>query len=120
MKVYELLSEVDMQSEVRYAYYDERKECRIELTRNEANGEEVRYMYVDDGMLYIEVEQSPTTDSYRTIRGQSVRGEVDEDGKWRVYAYANGEWVRACTSFATDSKSDVCRYIENNLNNLHS
>lgn len=56
MKVYELTEQVEVQSEIKFCYYDYEKEERIELTKEKADFCDVRYMYVDDGILYVEVD----------------------------------------------------------------
>ena len=56
MRLYELLDSVEIQSDVHFVYYDYDKCERHELTEEEAKGKEVRYLYVDDYELYIEVD----------------------------------------------------------------
>lgn len=56
MKVYELLNNVEIQSEIQFCYYDYFKEKRIEISRSRANDKEIEYMYNERGVIYIEVE----------------------------------------------------------------
>ena len=56
MKVYELIHQIEIQSETKYVYYDYEKCERIDITQADAQDKDIRYMYVDDGILYIEVE----------------------------------------------------------------
>ena len=56
MRLYELLDSVEIQSDVHFVYYDYEECERHELTEDEAKGKEVRYLYVDDYELYIEVD----------------------------------------------------------------
>ena len=55
MKVYQL-QEIEIQTEVQYCYYDYEKEERIFITREEAEEKEIRYMYVENNEIFIEVE----------------------------------------------------------------
>ena len=56
MKVYELLINVDIQNQIRFCYYDYEKEERIEITREEADYKEIRYLYTENDEIYIEVD----------------------------------------------------------------
>lgn len=56
MKVYELIDNVEIQSEIRYCWYDYDNDVRIIVSEEWAMYHEIKYMYVDDGLLYVEVE----------------------------------------------------------------
>ena len=56
MRLYELLKSVEIQSDVHFVYYDYEKCERYEISKEDASGKEIRYLYVDDGELYIEVD----------------------------------------------------------------
>ena len=56
MKVYELINNIEIQSEIQFCYYDYFKEKRIEISRSRANDKEIEYMYNERGVIYIEVE----------------------------------------------------------------
>lgn len=57
MKLYELLDEVEIQSDMKIVYYDYDKEERIEITEKRAKDKEIRYIYCEEDVLYIEVEK---------------------------------------------------------------
>ena len=57
MKLYKLLESVEIQSDVHFVYYDYDKCERYEISKEDVSGKEIRYLYVDDGELYIEVEE---------------------------------------------------------------
>lgn len=49
---------IDIQAnKIHYCYYDYNKDQTVELTRIQAHDMEVKYIYVKDNELYIEVEQ---------------------------------------------------------------
>lgn len=56
VRLYELLESIEIQSDVRFVYYDYEKCERYVLEESEAKNKEVRYLYVDDYELYIEVD----------------------------------------------------------------
>ena len=56
MKVYELLHHVEVQVEIVFCYYDYTKYERKIITNEQANGKEIRYIYIEDDTLYIEVD----------------------------------------------------------------
>lgn len=57
MTVNELLENIEIQTEVVICYYDEDKNERIELQRCEEIGDkEIKYMYVDNDSIYIEID----------------------------------------------------------------
>ena len=58
MKVYELSEQVEVQSEIKFYYYDYEKEERIELAKEKADMCNITFMYVDDGILCVEVDYS--------------------------------------------------------------
>lgn len=62
MRLYELLENVDIQSEYKVVYYDETEYKRVEVTEAITDdsvyyNSEVNYLYVEEGVLYIEVEK---------------------------------------------------------------
>lgn len=58
MKIYELnTAGIGVQCEVILCYYDYTINERVFLTEAEASGREIRYLYVEDGCLVIEVER---------------------------------------------------------------
>lgn len=62
MKLYELLENIDIQSEYKIVYYNELKEERVEATEAITDDSiyydcEVSYLYVEEDILYIEVER---------------------------------------------------------------
>ena len=66
MKLYELLSSVEIQVEYTLAYYDEKQGKRINIERNliefeKHQQDEIRYMYIENGKLYIELEPPEET-----------------------------------------------------------
>ena len=52
----ELYCNVDIQSTIRYCYYDYDKEERIIITKEKAWEREIKYLYCEDDVLYIEVD----------------------------------------------------------------
>lgn len=56
MKIYELLNNVEIQVTIHFCYYDYDKEKRIEITEEEAEGKEMRYIYTENDEIYIEVD----------------------------------------------------------------
>ena len=55
LKVYDILDNCEVQSEVRFVWYDYDAEERVTISEEEARGREVKYLYVDDGILSVEV-----------------------------------------------------------------
>lgn len=53
----DLLNSAELQSEAKYYYYDYDKEQRIELTEQEAGQYEIKYIYVEDGIICFEVDK---------------------------------------------------------------
>lgn len=56
LRVYDILDNVDVQTEVKFVRFDEDAFERVELSEAEARGREVKYMYVEDDVLFLEVE----------------------------------------------------------------
>ena len=56
LRVYDILDNAEVQCSVRYCTYDYDSDQRVELSEKKARGMEVRYIYVEDGELWIEVE----------------------------------------------------------------
>ena len=56
MKLIQLILNVEIQSEYKIVYYDYDEERRIKTTLDGNEDKDVRYMYVEDGTLYIEIE----------------------------------------------------------------
>ncbi|PWM19940.1 MAG: hypothetical protein DBX97_04290 [Collinsella tanakaei] len=57
MKLYELLDEVEIQSDMKIVYYNYKKEKRIEITEKQAKNKTIRYLYSENDILFIEVEK---------------------------------------------------------------
>lgn len=57
MKLYKLLDEVEILSDMKIVYYDYDKEKRIEITEKRAKDKKIRYIYCEEDALYIEVEK---------------------------------------------------------------
>ena len=55
LKVYDILDNAEIQSDVLFVWYDYDAEERVTISEEEARGREVKYLYVDDGILYVEV-----------------------------------------------------------------
>lgn len=47
---------IEIQCQVVLCYYDYNKDKRIPITREEAADREIKYMYVEDDAIYIELE----------------------------------------------------------------
>lgn len=56
MKLSDFLENVDIQSEYQVVYYDEDKNERVEISDEEASDKEIKYVYVENDILFIEVE----------------------------------------------------------------
>lgn len=52
-----ILNCVEIQGECHYCYYDHENERRIEISVEEAMDYDMKYIYCEDGELYIEVEK---------------------------------------------------------------
>ena len=57
MKLYELFNHVDVQSEYKIVCYDYDSEKRVEVDEDENTDKEIDYLYVEDGILYIEIDE---------------------------------------------------------------
>lgn len=57
LTVKDIMDTVEMQTTVKFCYYDYQKEDTIEITEKEAWEYEPKYMYVKDDILYIEVRK---------------------------------------------------------------
>lgn len=55
MKLIQLILNVEIQSEYKIVYYDYDEERRIKTTLDGNENKDIRYMYVEDGTLYIEI-----------------------------------------------------------------
>ena len=55
MKLYELLH-TEIQSEYKVVYYDYIKEERIQVSTDDYTDRDIMYLYVEDGILYIEID----------------------------------------------------------------
>ena len=51
------MKETDVQTEIRFCFYDYENEERIELDPSILHDEEVKYIYVENGILYVEVDE---------------------------------------------------------------
>jgi len=47
---------IEIQCQVVLCYYDYIKDMRVPITRDEAQNHEIKYIYVEDDTLYIELE----------------------------------------------------------------
>ncbi len=56
MKLYQLFLNIEIQSEYKVVYYDYKNEERIEVEVEENTDKDVAYLYVEDGILYIEID----------------------------------------------------------------
>lgn len=61
LKIYEVLDNVDVQCEVKFVRYEYATGNRVVLSEAEARGCEIRYMYVEDDVLFLEVEVDDET-----------------------------------------------------------
>jgi hypothetical protein len=57
LRVYDILDNSEVQCSVRYCWYDYDASERIEIAEAEARGLEVKYLYIEDGELWIEVDR---------------------------------------------------------------
>lgn len=56
MKLIQLILNVEIQSKYKIVYYDYDENRRIKTTLDGNEDKDIRYMYVEDGTLYIEIE----------------------------------------------------------------
>ena len=56
MKLYQLFLNTEIQSEHRVVYYDYKDEKRVEIDPEGYTDKDVAYLYVEDGILYIEID----------------------------------------------------------------
>lgn len=56
MKLDQLILDTEIQSEYKIVYYDYEEEERITVSPDGYGNKDVRYLYVDDGILYIEID----------------------------------------------------------------
>ena len=56
MKLYQIFLHIEIQSEYRVVYYDYKQEKRIEVAEGEHTDKDSAYLYVEDGILYIEID----------------------------------------------------------------
>ena len=56
MQLYKLFLYMEIQGDFRVVYYDYTKEKRIEVNADDYSDKEISYLYVEDGVLYIEID----------------------------------------------------------------
>ena len=56
MKAFELLDGVEFQNEVKFVRYDYEYEVRVEITEDQAAYRDIRYIYSENDVLFIEVD----------------------------------------------------------------
>ena len=56
MKLDQLILDTEIQSEYKIVYYDYEEEERITVSPDGYGNKDIRYLYVDDGILYIEID----------------------------------------------------------------
>lgn len=56
MKLDQLILDTEIQCEYKIVYYDYEDEERITVSPDGYGNKDVRYLYVDDGILYIEID----------------------------------------------------------------
>lgn len=56
LKLYEIFLHTEIQSEYKVVYYDYIKEERIQVSADEYTDRDIMYLYVEDGILYIEID----------------------------------------------------------------
>ena len=56
MKLYQIFLHIEIQSEYKVVYYDYKQEKRIEVAEGEHTDKDIAYLYVEDGILYIEID----------------------------------------------------------------
>ena len=57
LRVYDILDNSEVQCAVHYCWYDYDAFERIEISEAEARGLEVKFLYIEDGELWIEVDR---------------------------------------------------------------
>lgn len=57
MRLYELFAHIDIQSEYKIVKYDYDTEKRVEVDEEDNTDKEIDYLYVEDGILYIEIDE---------------------------------------------------------------
>ena len=57
MKLYQVLQDIEIQCEYKVVIFDYDKEERIEVNEEDYNDGDIDYLYVDDGILYIELDK---------------------------------------------------------------
>lgn len=56
MKLYQLFLNVEVQGAYKVVYYDFEQDKRIEVKPGEYTDKDIAYLYVIDGILYIEID----------------------------------------------------------------
>lgn len=56
MKLYQLFLNTEIQSEYKVVYYDHENEERVEVDPEGYTDKDIAYLYVEDGILYIEID----------------------------------------------------------------
>lgn len=56
MKLYEILNNVDVQSEYKVVFYDYENNLRVDCASGCFLDHDVRYIYVDNGIIYFEID----------------------------------------------------------------
>lgn len=61
MELYELLNKIEIQSEYKIVYYDETKNKRIEIFNPKPyyTYNDIKYIYAENNIIYIEIEIEP-------------------------------------------------------------
>lgn len=57
MKLRDFVTSCEIQSEVKYCYYDYANDTRVEESFDELADCEVRFVYVEDSILFLEVSK---------------------------------------------------------------
>lgn len=57
----------------------------------------------------------------KTVRGQSAMIVANENGKFSINLYANGEWVKPCSDYDKefDTMGEAAEYFEKVKNTIH-
>ena len=56
MKLYQIFLHIEIQSEYKVVIYDYEQEKRIEVNEEDYTDRDIDYLYVEDGILYIEID----------------------------------------------------------------
>jgi hypothetical protein len=56
MKLYQIFLHIEIQSEYKVVYYDYKQEKRFEVPEGEHTNKDIAYLYVEDEILYIEID----------------------------------------------------------------